>query len=162
MATLTLPQFAGLMTHLASSLPAARHRALEHACQIVETEARRVIGTYDADPTWPELADSTKADRVRQGFSENEPLLRTGELRDSIVHTVVGNTGHVGSNDDKAVWQELGTVRIPPRSFLKSAVIREAPAIEHVIGRAIHAHLSSGVFPSAAGVPFNRHDDPIR
>lgn len=162
MTTLTLPQFAGLMTHIAASLPAARHAALEHACQVVEAEAKRLIGTYDARPRWAELAEATKEDRVRQGFSENEPLLRTGELRESIHHTVIRDTGHVGSDDDKAVWQELGTVHIPPRSFLKSALVSEAPTIEHIIGRAIHAHLSSGVFPSATGHAFNRHDDPIR
>lgn len=162
MSMLSLAEFAGVVMHISHTLPAARRRALEYAGQIIEDEAKRLIGTYDADPTWPELADATKEDRVRQGFSENEPLLRTGELRDSIHHTVVANVGHIGSDDDKAVWQELGTVHIPPRSFLKSAVISEAHAIEHVIGHTMHAHLSSGVFPSAAGVPFNRHDDPIR
>lgn len=162
MNTLTLPQFAGLLTHIAHTLPAARRRALDHAGQIVEDKAKALIGTYDADPRWPELADATKEDRARQGFSDNEPLLRTGEMRDSIHHTVIGNTGHIGSDNDKAVWQELGTKSIPPRSFLKSAVISEAPAIEHAIGHTMHAHLSSGVFPSASGHPFNRHDDPIR
>lgn len=162
MATMTLLQFVTVITRVAITLPIARHTALEHACQIVEDKAKRLIGTYDADPQWPELADATKEDRVRQGFSENEPLLRTGELRDSIHHTVIGDTGHVGSDDNKAVWQELGTKSIPPRSFLKSALVSEAHAIEHAIGRAIHAHLSSGVFPSASGHMFDRHDDPIR
>lgn len=162
MTTFTLPQFAGLLMHIANTLPAARHHALNAAGQIVEDEARRLIGTYDYNPTWPELADATKEDRVAQGFSENEPLLRTGELRDSIHHVVVGDTVHVGSDNDKAVWQELGTVHIPPRTFLKGAVINTVHQIEHITGRTMHAHLSSGVYPSATGHTINRHDETVR
>lgn len=162
MSTLTLPQFAGLLMHLSHTLPAARHHALEAAGQIVEDQAKAYLGTYDARPEWQELADFTKEDRVAKGFPENEPLLRTGELRDSIHHVVVGNTAHVGSDDDKAVWQELGTVHIPPRSFLKSAVIASVQHIDHITGQTVHAHLSSGVYPSATGHVFNRHDDTIR
>ena len=35
------------------------------------------------------LAESTQAERVVQGYPANEPLLRTGELRDSIEHKLV-------------------------------------------------------------------------
>jgi len=51
----------------------------------------------------------------------NTPLLETGELRASIEWNSTGNEGHVGSNNDKAVWHELGTAKIPPRSFLMGA-----------------------------------------
>lgn len=143
--TLTVPQFVLAMARVVATLPVARHHALEHAAVIVETEAKRVIGTYDARPEWPDLADTTKEDRVRQGYPENEPLLRTGEMRDSIEHTVVSShEAQVGSNNDKAVWQELGTRTIPPRSFLKSSVVRKVKEIEHAIGYTMHAHLSSG------------------
>lgn len=141
---LTIPQFVVAMARVAATLPVARHHALEHAAVIVETEAKRVIGTYEARPEWPDLAEATKADRVRQGYAENEPLLRTGEMRDSIEHNVDGRVAHVGSNDDKAVWQELGTRTIPPRSFLKSSAVSKAKEIEHAIGRVMHAHLISG------------------
>jgi hypothetical protein len=50
------------------------------------------------------------------------PLLETGEMRASIEWNAEGKEGHVGSNNDKAVWLELGTVRIPP--FLKGAAMR--------------------------------------
>ena len=159
---LTIPQFAGLLMHLANTLPAARRHALEAAGQIVEDRAKELIGTYDYRPRWPELAEATKEDRLAQGFPENEPLLRTGELRVLIYHVVVGHTVHVGSDDDKAVWQELGTVRIPPRTFLKGAVLDLVHHIEHITGRTLHAHLSSGVYPSASGHPFNRHDETVR
>lgn len=163
MATLSLNQFACLLMHMAHTMPRANHHALDMAGQIVEDEARALIGTYDYNrPRWPELAEATKEDRVAQGFPENEPLLRTGELRDSIHHVVAGNTVHVGSDDDNAVWQELGTVHIPPRTFLKGAVLNTVHQIEHIMGRTMHAHLSSGVYPSAAGHAINRHYETIR
>ena len=155
-------QFAGLLMTLSGGLPAVQRSALEHAGQVVEDEAKRLIGTYDYDPRWPELADSTKEDRVRKGFSENEPGLRTGEMRDSIHHTVEGHKAvHIGSDDDKLVWFELGTVKQPPRTVLKGALLNKVHEIEHVIGSTVHAFLSSGKFPSSAGVPFTPHVERI-
>jgi len=59
----------------------------------------------------------------------NTPLRETGELRASIEWNAEGNEGYVGSNNDKAVWHELGTARIPPRSFLMGAAMRMEPKI---------------------------------
>lgn len=157
---LSIPEFIMTMTRITLTLPVARHYALDEAAQIVENEAKRVIGTYDYN--WVELADATKEDRIAQGFAENEPLLRTGELRDSIEHKVEGDTAHVGSDEDKAVWQELGTKTIPPRSFLKGAVTHKLTEIEQVIGRTMFAHLSSGRYPSATGHAFDTHHDKIK
>jgi hypothetical protein len=39
----------------------------------------------------------------------NTPLLETGEMRASIEWNAEGNEGRVGSNNEKAVWHELGT-----------------------------------------------------
>lgn len=100
--------------------------------------AKKKLGEYQeqAGPfvKWAELADSTKADRVRLGFSENDPLLRTGDLRDSIEHMVDESEVQIGSNSDIAVYQELGTSHIPPRSFLGGAVADEIPAILDILG----------------------------
>lgn len=145
--TLSIPEFLITIVRVKGTLAEMHHSALECAGQIVETEAKRVIGTYDYN--WVELADATKEDRVSQGFPENEPLLRTGEMRDSIEHRVEGDTVHIGSDNDKAVWQELGTVTIPPRSFLKGAVEHKLAEIEEAIGRTVVAHLASGGRSSA-------------
>jgi hypothetical protein len=77
------------------------------ACEMVAGEAQRVIGTYDYG--WPSLAASTLAKK-----SADTPLLETGELRASIEWQSNGLRGEVGSNNDKAVWHESGTSRIPP------------------------------------------------
>ena len=156
---MTIPQFTGLLLHIANALPAARHKALEYAAQIVEEEAKDVIGTYRY--RWVELAEATKEDRLRLGFSENEPGLRTGDMRESITHIVQGNVAHIGSDDDKLVWFELGTVKQPPRPVLKGAVLAKVKEIEHVIGHTMHAVLSSGKVPSSSGLPFNPHSETV-
>jgi hypothetical protein len=102
------------------------HHVTEEAAKIIQKDAQHRLGEYQdyTGPfnTWAELADSTKADRVAKGFPENEPLLRTGELRDSIEVSVKGNEAVVGSVSDIAMYQELGTDRgIPPRPFLGPA-----------------------------------------
>ena len=65
---------------MAANVHEARVVALEVGAEMIEKEAKRPIGTYDAG--WQPLAESTKRDRVAKGFAEDEPLLRTGEMRD--------------------------------------------------------------------------------
>jgi phage gpG-like protein len=116
------------------------HLALEKSAQKVEKRAKGKLGNYQDDngmhPAWAELADSTKADRVNKGFSENDPLLRTGGLRDSITHETRGLTAVIGTDSDVAVYQELGTAKIPPRPFLGAALYEELDAIKERLGHA--------------------------
>jgi hypothetical protein len=102
------------------------------ACEMVCAEAKRVIGTYDYG--WPQLSPETLAHKFF-----NTPLLETGEMRASIEWNSSGNEGHVGSNNDKAVWQELGTSKIPPRSFLAGAAQHMEPKIHAMAERAVVA-----------------------
>jgi hypothetical protein len=140
----TLPGFVQHLAGLRMAMPMAERAALEHAAVIVETEAKRVLGTYDYG--WPPLSPVTIARKA----TGDSPGLETGEMRDSIDHQV-GHLGpggqleaHVGSNLDKAIWFELGTARQPPRSFLAQAAIRKEQDIADDIGRRITAFLSSG------------------
>ena len=105
---------------------------IARACELVAAEAQRVIGTYDYG--WPSLAPSTLAKK-----SADTPLLETGEMRSSIEWNSSGNEGHVGSNNDKAVWHELGTSRIPPRPFLAGAAMAMEPKIHELFKRAVMA-----------------------
>jgi phage gpG-like protein len=119
---------------------AAEAEALETAAQLVETRAKNLIGV--PKPEWPPLKPETLA---RKG-GINTPLLETGELRESIQHVVIAPSAFVGSDEDRAVWQELGTSRgIPPRSFLGLAAQQKgdevAKVIEGTIGAAISATL---------------------
>ena len=93
------------------------------------TRAKSYIGHQQED--WEPLADSTKSEKQSLGFAppDYEPLLRTGEMRDSIEGNSIGTVGEIGSNNQKAVWQEFGTVHIPPRPFISKAVQSLEPDI---------------------------------
>ena len=82
----------------AEGLLGAEEFALKLAAAMVTAEGKRVLGTYEYK--WPQLQADTQAERVRLGFSPNEPLLRSGAMRDSIsfVVTVPGKEAWVGSN----------------------------------------------------------------
>ena len=126
-----------------ADLEAARAPMLAAACQMVAHKAKDLIGVPHG--WWPPLASETL---VRKD-GVNTPLLETGEMRDSIEWNADEKHGYVGSNDDKAVFQELGTSRgIPPRSFLGAAAALEGPAVakmmEKVVGAAIGGRLANG------------------
>lgn len=125
-------------------------RGLETAAKAVEESAKSQFGTYQKAagpfPAWPALAESTQKDRAEHGFSPNEPLLRTGELRDSISHQVQGLTAAVGSTSEVMVYQELGTPTIPPRPVMGPAAVRRKKLIKKIIGEAaIEGLLPPGV-----------------
>lgn len=141
-----MPEFSllGLAAHLAAAhaeMKHAEHTALEQAARLIEARAKAELGTYQeaAGPfaPWAELADSTKADRARHGYSEDEPGLRTGEMRDSIGHEVGDREAVIGSNDQSLVYFELGTEKQPPRSVLGSAAVTEAPKVAELLGGAV-------------------------
>ncbi len=73
---------------------------------------KRVFGDLNKLTT---LAESTQAERVRQGYTANDPLKRSGELRDSITSESAGSISAVGSTDPKMPWLEYGTHKMPAR-----------------------------------------------
>lgn len=113
---------------------------VEKACQIIHKKAKAAIGREHE--MWAPLAESTIADKAHHGFATPKPLLRTGALRDSIEYTVSGLEGSVGSDLDRAVYLELGTSRIPPRSFLVSAAISSEDRIHRMAAAATIAAFS--------------------
>ena len=139
-------EFAAFLDKLITTLPIAQVAGLDGAAAIIQQEAKDEIGHYqDAAgpfPEWAELADFTKQDRLAQGFPENEPLLRTGELRESIKRNNDAHIAYVGSDSDIAVWQELGTDKIPARSFLGGAAVRKSDEAVEIIADAAVAHIS--------------------
>lgn len=150
----SLSAFAEHLDVLSALAPAAELAGVAAAAKIIQAEAKAEIGHYQdqAGPfsAWRELADRTKADRLRKGFTENDPLLRTGEMRDSVettVHaTAIGAEAAIGSNSQIAEWQELGTSKMPPRSFLGGAAVRKGEEATGTILEAIGA-LVAGLPP---------------
>ncbi len=122
---------------LPAAITAASHAGVRAGSEIIEREAKREIGHYqpEAGPfqEWEELADSTKRERVAARFPENNPLLRSGELLHSIGTRIEGNHASIGSDSPIAVYQERGTGRIPPRSFLGGAAFRKKDEVAELI-----------------------------
>lgn len=131
----TLPEAAAFFGNFAAFQSANRHHALEKVGQKVEDTCKTVLGTYDF--AWQELAPATKEDRLRKGFSENEPGLRTGDMRDSIKHKVHGASVYVGSDDPHLEWFELGTHTQPPRSVLLQGALHAKKEIGTIMAREI-------------------------
>ena len=135
-----LLDFIAELPEIERDLEAAGPKIIKRACEIVEKKAKAAIAREHE--MWPDLAPSTIADKQAHGYATPKPLLRTGEMRDSITHTVDGNQGCVGSDSEIAFWQELGTRHIPPRSFLVSSAISSEGKIARMAAAATVAALS--------------------
>lgn len=139
--------FGAFATHLAIlaiETKVVKHAVLEEAAEEVQETAKGMIGFYHQDPHWEALADSTEAEKARLGFEPDAPLLRTGEMRESIT-TVVSLNGDfavVGSDEQKMVWHELGTTKMPPRPVLGPAGRLSGPRIAHAASTMITSWLS--------------------
>lgn len=122
------------------------HHITETAANIVKKDAKNRIGTYQDRSgnfaAWEPLAESTVADRVAKGYTPNDPLLREGVLRDSIEAETHGNEAVVGSTDEVALYQEVGTEHIPPRAFLGPALYENKNAISVMAGNTVLAWIS--------------------
>ena len=144
MSVISLVQFAALLTSV-SNMAAGQREGLQRAAELVEEEAKDSLGTYQGAsgpvPAWPTLSQVTQDDRVEKGFSPNEPLLRSGELRDSIDIEVHRDHAFVGSTHEGAPAHELGADGVPQRSFLAGAAYRNEEEIAELIGQAVFNHL---------------------
>jgi phage gpG-like protein len=122
----SIAEFVRFLETRVEATKAAQKEGIAAAGEMLEAEAKAMIGAED--PDWPPLADSTVADKQRLGYvdqvSATDPLLRTGELRDSIEHSADESEVVVGSNDEVAVVQELGNEHIPARSFIGATMFQ--------------------------------------
>jgi hypothetical protein len=105
------------------------------AAKIVQGAAKARMGEYQDGvagwPAWANLAPATVEDRLRKGFTPDDPLVRSGELRESIEIAHTGHEAAVGSTDPVLLYQEVGTgpgtwgksatAGIPPRPVLGPA-----------------------------------------
>jgi len=121
---------------------------LEVVAKKIEATAKDEIGHYQPAtgpfPEWAPLADTTEAEKARLGYPSDAPLLREGQLRDSIEHEVSGLEAVVGSKSDIAAYQEFGTKTIPPRPFIGPAAFRNQKDIEKAVGAAAVLGLAGG------------------
>jgi hypothetical protein len=144
-----LAEAAAKFAAFGETMKAANEAILTEWAVTVRDKAKAAIGTYRYK--WPQLADATQREREQEGYTANEPLLRTGEMRDSIsamvqMYSAQHGRAVVGSTSDIAVWQELGTSRgIPPRSFLYASAKRSEKDVKKIARKFVRAAwLSAG------------------
>ncbi len=132
-------EFLNLLERATAESPIAAAGALTETMEALKVEAKAYIG--HELPEWPPLAASTVEEKERLGYtghvSTTDPLLRTGKMRELIEVSIEGLTGVLGSTDPVALWQELGTARIPPRPFLSLALFHSQPIADPIFGRAL-------------------------
>ncbi len=150
MKTLSILEAVAEFSGMAVEYIAIQQEAMEGATKIVEARAKAIVGHYQNDTgpfdPWRDLADSTIADKERKGYAPpDNPLLRTGDMRESITHDASPTRGIVGSDEDIALWQELGThgpnpgpdgYHVPPRSFLGAAAFQKQDQVAELIADA--------------------------
>ncbi len=144
----SLTEMASIFSRAAMAIPMASRHAIEKAADLVLEQIRSEPGEYQtgAGPfaSWAPLAQSTLADKARQGWPSPSPELRTGDLRDSYQKTIISNhEAAVGSDSDVAVYQELGTSKMPPRSIIGIAAARKEHEIWEITGRLFFGVLAS-------------------
>lgn len=138
----SLRQFGIHLDKLILTQASALSAGLEVIAKKIEKDAKDeighlqpAVGNFNA---WAELAPRTKSEKELLGYKFNDeynPLLRTGEMRDSISHRVSGISATIGSTSDIMVYQELGTWVIPPRPVLGPAAYKNTEFINKVIGK---------------------------
>lgn len=139
-------ELADVIQAQAAAIPAAVREGVAAGAELIAQDARDRIGGYqDAVgdlPAWARLSDATQADRFAKGFTADDPLLRSGKLRDSIEVREVDEGAEIGVFNPEmttlAAAMELGywnartQTAVPPRSYLRGAatVKGEAAASE--------------------------------
>lgn len=167
----SLGQFASYLLTRAVATAVALQTANEAIGAHVEKVAKGEFGTYQNAvgpfPAWAELAEATKDERLQQGFSENDPLFRSGELRDAVTHdaspleaiigvksgTAHSSNGQGGSTEDIGnimISHEFGTSKMPARPVLGPAVFQSKATIQKIVGAAVVSGLigASPVHPA--------------
>ena len=75
-----------------------------------------------------------------EGHAKSEAPVDTGELRNSISHaTLDGKSVAVGSNTEYAIYQEMGTYKMPPHPYIKPAVSDHTAEYKSIVEAAMKA-----------------------
>jgi hypothetical protein len=136
---------------------------LENVADQIGQDAVRVsrakLGEYQPPigffPGWESLADSTLAEKARLGLPSPSPLLRTGDLRDSISFdtnvSASSATVNLYSTSDYAPVQELGggPSNIPPRPFIGPVPFERQNVWEYFVGSRISSNITPGLDASS-------------
>jgi phage gpG-like protein len=140
-------EFSVKLQEMVFAYPLKMRAALIVCAKAVQKTAKAEFGVYQRAvgpyPAWPELAEITKRERAAEGFPENEPLLKTGALRDSIEYKVGNFEAFIGSKSEIMLDHEFGRspnafgAVTPPRPVLGPAGFRNKMLIKKTLGIAL-------------------------
>lgn len=156
---MTLDNLAAHFSYLAGVWTGILQNAADTIGKDAVQVSQRKLGTYQPAigffPEWELLKDSTLAEKARLKLPSPSPLLRSGELRDSITfETQVSPASAVVilySTSEYAPVQELGggPSNIPPRPFIGPVPFERQEIWEHFIGTKITANIIPGTDASS-------------
>lgn len=131
-----LGSFARFLDERAAEMTVGKAAIGEAAAHVLRKAVRRGYGSH----ALASLAPATQADRIKKGYTPNDPLLRDGSLlRDSTEMLVGEDFAGVGSAQPIAAYHEHGYMNVraghsvPPRPVYKNALEEAAPAIVKII-----------------------------
>jgi HK97 gp10 family phage protein len=137
---LSLGEMGLKLAERSASFYAKAQKGLRRAARAVERTAKSEFGTYQPEqgphPEWPELAEATMDERVREGYTPNDPLLRSGDMKKHTSFEVHGLEAAIGSTDPKMVFHEFGTEHMPARPVFGPAAFRNKEVIQRILGDA--------------------------
>ena len=131
---MTLTEFADMLEVGLRTATPRLEIGLDNVGELAETLAGTYPGHYQAG--WAPLAAATIADKEARGFPVPSPLKRTGEMAESYKRELLPAdlAVVVGSPEEKALWQELGTSRMPARPVVALAMASALPHAHEVFG----------------------------
>ena len=119
------------------------HNVLRDAAAHGVEMAQAKMGHYQ--PGWDPLAPATVEARVRAGYTPDDPLLRSGGLRDAI--RTFGDTGTeisfgIAEGDEhfaQGMTQEHGSIsgNVSPRPFIEPTAVELMPELEKSVHVAV-------------------------
>ena len=139
---MTPTEFERMLTASLATMTPRLAIGLDKVGQLAEALAAEIPGHYQ--PGWAPLAQSTIEEKVRLGFPVPSPLRRTGEMAASYRKEVDPFQLElvIGSPDKIALFQEMGTSRIPPRPVTEPALRNSLPYAADVFGEIAVAMLT--------------------
>lgn len=136
-----LGEMAGVLAGAAVRFYARAQAGLELCAQVIEADAKAKFGHYQSQvgphPAWAQLADSTKEKRLAAGYTENDPLLASGDMKSKTSHEVWGLEAVIGSTDEKMIFHELGTRNMPPRPVFGPAGFESKDMVRNILGNVL-------------------------
>jgi len=133
----SIAEFRAYEPVLLAALTEGVHTGVKKGAHLLQQEIEVELGTYQEAigpyEAWQDLAERTKTERVKAGYTEDDPLRASGELAGTFGSRVEGNRASVGSDDPVAIYQENGTEKIPPRSAIGGAAMRMQDKVAETI-----------------------------